>query len=131
MGLVHKVILVMYLLLPDLWILNSHPEDCLVVIISVHHINIMKPLHYQEITDSGAVLIRFEEASDMFWYDDPANNSYGISIGAARGDSAEAARIVRYMESRAIMTPTKTNILTKAHKELTFDTDFKDLIYAT
>lgn len=91
----------------------------------------MKPIFTHEVLPSGSGLIRFNDAEDMFYYDNKENNPIGVSLrGLEQEDGWVSRSSVRsYLANRWVLTPIKINIIEEAQKELEMDKDFINLVY--
>lgn len=85
-----------------------------------------KPLVKNITLQSGARLVRFDNLSDIFYYDVFENNPRGLGMREA---IEYPRQVTRYFEERSILTEQKKEIIKRAQKELSIDEEFLELVY--
>ena len=80
--------------------------------------------------ESGSKLVRFSDIQDAYWYDNPENNPFGISIrGLRQRSSSDRRQLDQYFKERSILTQEKIDIMNKAKSEFQRDPEFLKLVY--
>jgi hypothetical protein len=95
--------------------------------------SIPKPKVLYTTLESGSKLIRFDNLSDIFWYDIPANNPDGIALKRDIQHGGDISYYLsnhrEYFRDRNILTAHKQKIINIAMKDMSVDKDFLELVY--